>query len=490
MKVVLITPPMLSAEASQVLGIKAAPMGLAYLAAVLEEEGYQPSIIDANALELNFFELREELKKESPDVVCVTAITPMIYEAMTSVKIAKSVCPNSTTILGGPHVTFCPMETLEDCPELDVVCLGEGEETLTELIRKVKKEQDLDDVKGIIYRKKGHFYKTKPRPLIKDLDKLPFPARHLLPMDRYTVLGRKYPSINIVSSRGCPFRCTFCSSSYFYGKNYRARSAKNVVDEIEQVVHEYKVKSIEFSDDTFTLYHKRVEEICEEINRRKLDISWGSSSRANLVTRDLLIRMRKAGCHLIFYGIESGSSRILKLMNKGETLNQMARAVKVTKETGMETLGSFILGYPEETRDDLLRTIHFSKEIGIDFAQFSFATPYPGTELFDFAVKKGLLLTRDWSLYTAVMPVINPKYYSLEELNRLFAKAYRSFYASPSLLVHHLSKGRIGFFTKIIQNLVPKFLRKSEGRSKRDREKLNLVDRVMVKPKNVSSGIQ
>ncbi|MCW3997085.1 MAG: B12-binding domain-containing radical SAM protein [Candidatus Bathyarchaeota archaeon] len=457
---------MLSAEATQVLGIKTPPMGLAYLAAALEAEGYQPKIIDANALELNFIEMRKKLEKESPDVVCVTSITPMIYEAMASVKVAKSVSPNSTTILGGPHATFCPMETLENCPELDVVCLGEGEETLTELIQKVEKEQNLDDVKGIIYRKSGHFYRTEPRPLIKDLDNLPFPARHLLPMNHYTVLGRNYPSINIVSSRGCPFRCSFCSSSYFYGKSYRARTAKNVVDEIEQVVNKYKVKSIEFSDDTFTLYRSRVEEICEEIIRRKLDISWVCSSRANLVTRDLLIRMKKAGCHIVLYGIESGSPRILKLMKKGETPIQMARAVKVTKETGMETLGSFILGYPEETRSELLQTIHFSKKIGIDFAEFSIATPYPGTELFEFSVKKELLLTKDWSLYTGVKPVINPKYYSVEELNHLFVKAYRSFYASPGLLIHHLGKGRIGFFAKVIKNLIPKFFRMGERRSK------------------------
>jgi radical SAM superfamily enzyme YgiQ (UPF0313 family) len=462
---------MLSAETTQDLGIKSTPMGLAYLAAVLEEEGYQPKIIDANALELNFIELRKELEKESPDVVCVTSITPMIYEAMASVKVAKSACPNSTTILGGSHVTFCPMETFEDCPELDVVCLGEGEETITELIQRVEKKQNLDDVKGIIYRKNGYFYKTEPRPLIKDLDSFAFPARHLLPMNRYTVLGRNYPSINIVSSRGCPFSCSFCSSSYFYGKSYRARTAKNVVDEIEQVVHKYKVKSIEFSDDTFTLHRSRVEEICEEIIRRKLDISWGCSSRANLVTRDLLIRMRKSGCHLIFYGIESGSPKILKLMKKGEMPIQMARAVKVTKETGMETLGSFILGYPEETREELLRTIHFSKKIGIDFAEFSMATPYPGTELFEYAVKKDLLLTKDWSLYTAVKPVIKPKYYSVEELNRFFVEAYRSFYGSPGVLIHHLGKGRIRFFTKVIKSLIPKLFLKGEHRSKLKKRK-------------------
>lgn len=485
MKVVLINPPMLKAEVTQVLGIKTPPMGLAYLAATLEAEGYQPKIIDANAFELNFAELRKELEKESPDVVCVTAITPMINEAVASIKVAKSLCPDVITVLGGPHVTFCPLETFEDCPELDVICLGEGEETLNEIIHTIEKRGSFENVKGIIYQKNKQFYKTEPRPLIKDLDELPFPARHLLPMHRYTVLGQNYPLLNIVSSRGCPFSCSFCSSSRIYGKSYRARTANNIVDEIEQAINKYKTRSVEFSDDTFTLNRKRVEEICEEITRRKLDISWACSSRANLVTKDLIYKMKKAGCHLIFFGIESGSQRILKLMKKDETPNQMIRAVKVTKDAGIETLGSFILGYPDETRSDLLGTIEFAKKIGIDFAEFSIATPYPGTELFETAMKKKLLLTKEWSLYTAAKPVMNPKYYSIKELNRLFFNAYKSFYTSPHVLIHHLRKGRIGIFKKVIKNLIPQFfINMRNRRNSGDQEKIQFDDPAFVESKN------
>ncbi len=470
MKIVLINPPMMRAEVTHVLGIKTPPMGLAYLAAVLEEEGYQPKIIDANALGLDYTALRKELERASPDVVGVTAVTPMVYEAIASVKAAKDVCPDVVTVLGGPHTTFCPIETFEECPQLDVVCLGEGEETLKELVHTVEKAGSLRDVKGIIYRQDGHFYRTKPRPLIKDLDNLPFPARHLLPMNHYTILGRNYPIANIVSSRGCPFSCSFCSSSRIFGRSYRARTAKNVVDEIEQFVHKYKVNSVEFSDDTFTLNRRRVEEICEEILRRKLDISWACSSRADVVTRDLLFSMKKAGCHLIFYGIESGSMRILKLMKKGETHAQMIRAVKLTKETEIETYGSFILGFPEETKAELEETIKFAKALSVDFAQFSIATPYPGTELFEIAVKKDLLLTKDWSLYTAAKPVIDPQHYSIDELSQFFVKAYRSFYASPHVLLHHLRKGRIGILTKVVKNLIPEFFLNILG-SKKTRER-------------------
>jgi len=454
MKIVLVNPPMLRAEVTRVLGVKTPPMGLAYLAAVLETHGYQPKIIDANALDLDYSALRKELEKESPDIVGVTAITPMIYEAVATIEAAKKSCPNAVTILGGPHATFCSNETLESCNELDVICLGEGEETLIEIVRAVEKGVNLRDVRGIVYRKNGHIFKTESRPLIKDLDSLPFPARHMLPMSRYTVFGKSYPMINIVSTRGCPFSCTFCSSSRIFGRCYRARTPQNVVDEIEQVTQKYKVNSFEFSDDTFTLDRGRVEKICEEIIRQSLDISWACSSRADLMTRDLLFKMKKAGCHLIFYGIESGSERILKLMNKGETHAQMIKAVKITKEAGIETLGSFILGYPEETRSELLQTIAFAKKLGVDFAEFSIATPYPGTELYEITAKRNLLLTKNWSEYTAAKPVIKPQHYSVQELSQFFVNAYKSFYSSPRVLIHHVRKGRIGIFSKVIKTLL------------------------------------
>jgi len=454
MKVVLVNPPMLRAEVTRVLGVKTPPMGLAYLAAVLEAEGYQPKIIDANALGLNYLALKKELEKENPDIVGVTAITPMIYEAMATIKVTKESSPNAVTIIGGPHATFCPSEILEDCPEVDVICLGEGEETLIDLVRTVEKRSDLRDVRGIVYRNNGHFFKTEPRLLIKDLDRLPFPARHLLPMNRYTVFARSYPMINIVSSRGCPFNCAFCSSSRIVGRYFRARTPQNVVDEIEQVTQRYKVNSFEFCDDTFTLDRGRVVKICEEIIRRGLDISWACSSRADLVTKDLLFRMKKAGCHLIFYGIESGSERILKLMKKGETHAEMIKAVKITKEVGIETLGSFILGYPDETKSELLQTIAFAKKIGVDFAEFSIATPYPGTELYEIALNRNLLLTKDWSEYTAAKPVIKPLHFSVQELSQFFAKAYRGFYSSPRVLIHHIQKRRIGIFSKVIKSLL------------------------------------
>jgi anaerobic magnesium-protoporphyrin IX monomethyl ester cyclase len=290
-----------------------------------------------------------------------------------------------------------------------------------------------------------------PQPWIKDLDSLPFPARHLLPMDKYTILGKKSTIGNIISSRGCPFYCTFCESSLLFGRMFRARSPKNVVDEMKQLINEYHPKTIEFSDDLFTLNMKRTETICDEIRRRGLDIPWACSSRVDTVSRSLLRKMKKAGCILIYYGVESGSQRVLNLMRKHIKIEQIIKAIKWTKEVGIEILASFIIGFPGETREDMQKTIAFAKRLDVDYAQFSFATPYPGTELYQMAKEKGLLLTEDWSQYTAGKPVIAVDNSTKDDLTKLLKKAYQKFYLSPKLLLRHLSKRRFSLFFKVIQ---------------------------------------
>lgn len=451
MKVTLINPPMSQMEALSVLGITTPPLGLAYLAAVLEEEGYSVRIIDSSVLGLTFSQVKREIEKDQPDVVGVTGTTPTIHEALATVRIAKEVSHNAVTVVGGPHAPFLPVETLKDCPQLDIVCIGEGEQTLLELVQTIERKANLSSVKGIAYRSNGCIAINEPRPLIDDLDSLPFPARHLLPMDRYTILDKRAIIGHIISSRGCPFNCIFCSSSLLFGKRFRARTARNVVDEIEQVVAHYKPQTIEFSDDLFTLNPKRVEAICSEIKRRGLDVAWACSSRVDTISRELLQKMKRAGCFLIYYGVESGSQRILNLMRKGIRIKQAIDAVKWAKHVGIETLGSFIIGFPGETMKDIKKTIAFAKKLGIDYAQFSLATPYPGTELYDVAKSEGLLVTEDWSQYTASIPIIETDNYSRKDLIKIFQRAYVSFYMSPRILLRHLRKGRLSFFLQVIR---------------------------------------
>lgn len=441
LKFVLVNPPAPHIEAFSVVGIKVPPLGLAYLASVLERDGHDAKIIDAPALELSTSQIKNELDKEQPEIIGVTATTPTVYNAFEVIRAAKEVCPDSFTVLGGPHPSFLPIETLKECPVLDAVCIGEGEETVVELAEAMKRDRKLSDVKGISFKSKGNAaMKTLPRPLIKELDSLPFPAWHLLPMDKYTVLGKKSVICHIMSSRGCPFQCTFCSSSLLFGKRYRARSAKNVVDEMEYLASKYHPESIEFSDDEFTLDRRRTEAICDEIKERRLSVPWACSSRVDTISNSLLEKMKKAGCFFIYYGIESGSQRVLNLIKKGIRIEQVEKTVRLTKEAGINTLGSFIIGFPDETKKEIEETVKLSRKLKLDYAQFSIATPYPGTELYEVAKREGLLLTEDWSKYTAAKPVMAMKNLNVEEISKLFRKAYMKFYLSPKILLPNLSR--------------------------------------------------
>jgi len=441
LKIAFVNPSAPHIESLSVVGMKTPPLGLAYLASTLERSGHEVEIIDALALELPISQVKKELEKDQPDIIGVTAATPTIYNAFDVVKTAKSVCPRSFTILGGPHPSFLPVETLKECPELDAVCIGEGEETMVEVAEALEGDRELAKVKGIAFKSKGGtIIKTSTRPFIKDLDSVHFPAWHLLPMDKYGVLGRKSVICHMMTSRGCPFQCIFCSSSLLFGKRYRARSAENVVDEMEYIVSKYNPESIEFSDDAFTLDQKRVEDICDEIRRRGLDMGWACSSRVDTVSRRLLEKMKEAGCFLIYYGIESGSQRILDFVKKGIKIEQVKKTVRWTKEVGIKTLGSFIMGFPDETKKEIKETIEFSRRLKLDYAQFSVATPYPGTELYDMARRDNLLLTEDWSHYTAGRPVMATKNLSPHEIQKLFKEAYIKYYLSPRILLRNMNR--------------------------------------------------
>jgi anaerobic magnesium-protoporphyrin IX monomethyl ester cyclase len=350
--------------------------------------------------------------------------------------------------MGGPHASFLPSETLRKCPQLDIVCVGEAERTIHELAQAVEDKMSLSNVRGIVYRSGNHIVEAPPQPLINDLDSLPFPARRLLPMNQYTVLGKKTTIGHVITSRGCPFNCIFCASSLLFGRKFRARSPKNVIDEIEEVVSDYNPDTLEFTDDLFTLNRRRVEAICDEMKTQGIDIPWACSSRVDTISRELLTKMREAGCTFIFYGVESGSQRILNQMRKGIRLGQIEDAVRWTKEIGIETLASFIIGWPNETMDDIKNTLNFAKRLDTDYVEFNLATPYPGTELYRLVKKERLLLTENWSEYTAGRPIIRAGECSAEELARVLLQAYMSFYLSPSFLIRNLRKGRVSLLLR------------------------------------------
>lgn len=443
MKIILIQPNYPSII-RKVLGEVAHPLGLGYIASVTRDE-HDVRILDALNLNCTDEEVANEIKRFDPDVVGITATTPAIYEAYNVAKIAKTINPDIITIIGGAHATFMAQEVLEECPYLDIVVRGEGEETIQEILHMLEKNNDLSTIRGITYRYNDKIIETEDRPIITDLDTIPFPAYDLLP--ELESNGVKYGVM--MTSRGCPFKCTFCSSSLLGQKKWRGRSAENVIKEI-QYLESRGIKEIEFLDDTFTLNSQRVEDICNRIKIEKIDLSWSCSSRVNTINRRIAEKMKEVRCHTVYFGVESGTEWVLKSIGKGISLEDAERSVQITKDLNMNSICSFIIGMPRETIETINNTINFAIKLDPTFAQFSIATPYPGTELFDMAVKEGYLLTNDWTKYTGTDPVMKISYISVEKLKELFTQAYLRFYLRPSKIWEQLKAKR--FF--IIKNAI------------------------------------
>ncbi|HDJ66782.1 MAG TPA: radical SAM protein [Nitrososphaeria archaeon] len=458
MRVLLISPPAQSVV-KQVIGTAAPPLGLAYLASITRELGCDVKIIDSLAEDLTLRDIKAKITKFYPDVVGVTATTSMIYDAYDVAAVAKEVNPNAMVVIGGPHATFMASEILQECKHIDVVVRGEGELTFRELLMKLmKNDWDFRDVLGITYRVNDKVRENPPRPLIQNLDYVPLPAYDLLPMDRYRIGKLKFGAI--ITSRGCPYTCVFCSSSLQFGKKWRGHSVDRVLEELRILRYEYGRQEIEFLDDTFTLNKKRVLAIAEKIIEEGLDITWSASSRVNTFSREVGSAMNRAGAHTIYFGIESGSERTLEFIDKRITKEQAMDAAKAAKESGLRALGSFIIGFPYETEEDIRATIKFSNKVGVDLAQFTIATPYPGTKLWDLAIKENLLLTRNWRKFTTVDVVMKNLYLTPEKIKKLFLWAYLNFYLNPKRALEDLIKNK-GF---ILRRAVPtafRFLKNS-----------------------------
>jgi radical SAM superfamily enzyme YgiQ (UPF0313 family) len=416
----------------------APPLGLAYLAAVLEKAGHEVKIFD---MQVEKTTINDALKPFGPEVVGVYFSTPFFTDVIKVLTEVKQFNPKIVTMVGGPHPTVLPEETAkQEC--IDFVVFGEGEETIIELIQKYK-GKELTDIKGIAYKKNRKVIVNPPRPLIKNLDQLPFPAHHLLKIGEYShplMHGRKIMSI--LTSRGCPYCCIFCNKSIF-GSYFRARSAKNVVDEIEILVKKYGIDEIHIIDDNFTVNRKRVIEICEDIIRRNLKIKWSTPNgiRADTVNRRLIKLMKRSGCYSLSFGIESASPKILESINKNIKLSTIKKVFKICRSEKIETIAFFIIGFPGETAEDIQKTIDFAKDIKPDVADFHTLIPLPGTPVYKYLKENDLLLEKDWSKYSFhINPVYRTKELSKEEIAELYHRAYKEFYTDPKYLLSRISK--------------------------------------------------
>ncbi len=442
--VLLLNPPILKSDlykgGAAIAQTKVEPLGIAYVAAVLLEAGHRVRIIDGIAEESTLRGIaRKAQHYDFVGMSTCTAFAKRGYDAAKALKEAGDV----PVIFGGPHATALPLEVIAD-KNVDFAIVGEGEYTISELITNLEKKKPIEKIKGLYYKKGKEARFTGERPFLKDIDRIPMPARHLLPMHLYTgseARSRRLPSHSIITSRGCPFNCTFCDK-HIFGRSFRAHSPKRVLSEMELLVEKYRARDIGIWDDNFTVDKKRVLKICEMIKERNWDLTFSCEARVDCVDPDVLRALKSAGCEYIAYGVESGSQRVLDSIRKQFTKERVRETFKITHRIGIGIRGYFIVGLPGETKQDILQTIQFAKELNPTIATFTFFTPWPGTDAYNQIVKAGeLKKPRYWR--DAVVPDFNflqdpiyvPKTLSKEALVRLHQMAYRSFYLRPSYMM-------------------------------------------------------
>jgi radical SAM superfamily enzyme YgiQ (UPF0313 family) len=440
LKVALINPP-------QFTRYPQPPLGLALIAAIIEKSGHAVELLDANAAGLPPEDIPARVA--GADIIGLTAMTPTISTAINIARRIKKVRPGVKIIMGGAHATLLPDETLTSAPDIDVIVRGEGDETVVELLKAMQDDLPLQSVAGIIYRAGGKILATPDRPCVSDIDALPFPAYALLPWKSYRPHpphGIFMPFGAVVTSRGCPYRCAYCSKPVF-GSKFRAQSPERVVAELEFLKKSFGVREVAFYDDSFTLDKKRVHAIAAKIIASKLKISWTCETRVNLVDKELLRHMKQAGCYAIAYGIESASPEIIQVLHKDTTIPQVAEAVRQTRDAGIQVVGYFMLGSPGETPETIRQTIDFAKKLKVDFAQFSVTTPFPGTELWDvYMANRQEPVSWDSFIYAGTdnptTPVFESDKLTREDLKNWLARAYRAFYLRPGYFWQRLRRCR------------------------------------------------
>ncbi|MAG50334.1 B12-binding domain-containing radical SAM protein, partial [archaeon] len=326
--------------------------------------------------------------------------------------------------------------------------VGEGEETFYELIKAIDENKDLEEVNGIVFRKNNEIIKTKPRELIKNLDEIPFPARDLLDLKLYeSSVTKKVSHENatyLFTSRGCPFDCVYCNAKSMWRRLTRFRSIQNVVDEIEECINKYNLKEFNIGDELFTLKEDRVIEICDEIIKRNLEISWVCMSRVDTISSNMVKKMKEAGCKLITFGFESGSKEILKNIRKMTDIDKAEEAVNIVKKEGIGVYGNFMIGNPGETEETFNETLNFSRKLDLDKASFFITVPFPGTDLYNMLKENGHLdKNLEWSRFSPVSnkyPLLRTDALNGDDLLKLQKKAFKNFYLRPKFVINQLKK--------------------------------------------------
>ncbi len=445
MKILLIHPP--PSGTLRATGVLFPPLGILYLAGYMEREGYPVEVRDL-AIKRN----RRDLDFKRYDIVGISTDTTRHRQALKLAALAKR-C-GCTVVMGGPHPGYVNQEILSTL-KVDFIVHGEGEVTFAELVHALnKKDGDLRSVQGISFLHRGQLVKTPDRPFIEDLDQLPLPARHLINMDDYrrTRLGDREIT-PLITSRGCPYRCTFCASSQFWGTKVRLRSVGAVLHELEELNRRYHFNAVAFLDDTFNLFPKRVIELCRGMVERKLDLWWWCLSRADLLIRneEMVQEMVRAGAKSIFIGVESSHPKTLQTFHKGMSVEDTIQTVAMLKKNGLEIHASYILGGLEEKSEQIHETIRFAKELDTNVAQFSILTPYPGTAIYEQVKDRIFKWRAPWAFFDMQHLVFKHDHLSFVRLEWYLLKAHLLYYTRSRRAIrdiwNHIKKHRLGFRT-------------------------------------------
>ena len=420
------------------------PIGLAYVAAALEKSGFHVEMLDNYLLEKPIDEVKLEIMRLKPEIVGITCSSATYSRCIETANAVKEVLPSCKVVVGGWHPSYEPESMLQH-QEIDYVVMGEGENAMAELatyISQGENEEDIAHIAGVAYRHKGGLKKNAQR-FISNLDEIPFPARHLLPMhlyDRSIEFLNVKPVDNMSIARGCPYSCAFCEIRQLWGTTCRTFSPPRVLEEIVHMMTNYGTKGIYFINDNFTIRKKETAELCTLIRKNKLDIEWVCDTRADLISRDLLREMKAAGCRTIWFGGESGSPRILEKLNKHVTLAQTEQAIKMCREEGIQTACSFLLGIPGETFRDMKTTFKFARKLDPDWCRFNIFVAVPGSALYDEVLKKGLYdRMEDFAAY------VKTDEFNYESLLEVQQRFHRTFNRSPKRVLRKIRNE--GFLT-------------------------------------------
>jgi len=446
-------------EKSKVIG-SWPPLGILYVATVLRDDGLGVSILDQAAKGYSIEDTVRWVEKINPEILGFSALASSGKTAARIARMVKERNPNVITVFGNYYATFNEKRILTQYPQVDIVVRGEGEETTRELVKAIEEKRSLKRVRGITFREGEDIVSTPDRPLIKRIDDLPIPDRTLLDVEYHSTLigaiGAPERFTTLLSSRGCPYRCRFCGCQKIVHGVWRARSVENTFDELEFLTGE-GYKQFLFVDDSFTINQKRIIELCKRIIEAKLDIEWICEGRVNHASYGLMRYMVKAGCKIIYFGIESANQRILDYYRKQVTLEQSRNAVRTTRKAGMDIIvGSFIVGAPTETQQEIEKTLGFAEKVPLDVPQFNILGVFPGMELWDEFKAEGYLseddVDRHWEMGIGVAN-IHPDTVPYEKIKDLVRHYYRRFFIKrPSFLLSEAARTiKSSFRLKIIK---------------------------------------